>query len=43
MLMSDINLVYFSPSGTTKSVITTLADALDGKRNEFDLLRTPPP
>jgi len=40
--MSDhVNFVYFSPSETTKSVITTLADVLDGEINEFDLLRIP--
>jgi len=43
MSSGHINLVYFSPSGTTKSVITTLAGAWDGERNEFDLLRIPPP
>ena len=42
MLSGQINLVHFSPSGTTKSVITTLASALDGERNEFDLLRISP-
>ena len=41
MSSGHINLVYFSPSGTTKSVITTLADVLDGEINEFDLLRIP--
>ena len=43
MSSGQINLVHFSPSGTTKSVITILADVLDGERNEFDLLRIPPP
>ena len=43
MSSGHINLVHFSPSGTTKSVITTLVGALDRERNEFDLLRTPPP
>jgi len=41
MSSGHVNLVYFSPSGTTKSVITTLAGELDGERNEFDLLRVP--
>jgi len=43
MSSGHINLVHFSPSGTTKSVITTLVGALDRERNEFDLLRIPPP
>ena len=41
LMLSNVNLVYFSPSGTTKSVLITLADNLPGEKKEYDLLRQP--
>lgn len=39
--MQKTNLVYFSPSGTTKSVISTLAEGLPGEKIEYDILQHP--
>ena len=40
--MQNTNLVYFSASGTTKTVATILADSLGAAKTEFDLLRNRP-
>ncbi len=41
--MKSVNLVYFSASGTTKSVISTLYESLGyDEKVEYDLLRQPP-
>ena len=40
--MQNTNLVYFSASGTTKTVATILADSLGAAKTEFDLLRNCP-
>lgn len=41
--MKSVNLIYFSASGTTKSVISTLYEGLgDVGKKEYDLLRQPP-
>lgn len=41
--MKIANLIYFSPSGTTKSVISTLYEGLGyDEKKEHDLLRQPP-
>lgn len=40
--MKEINLVYFSATGTTALVATTLAKGLSPQVNKFDLLRQPP-
>ena len=40
--MKPVNLVYFSPSGTTKSVISTLYEGLGhDEKVEYDLLKQP--
>lgn len=41
--MKPVNLIYFSASGTTKSVITTLSEGMESdEKVEYDLLRQPP-
>lgn len=41
--MKQVNLIYFSASGTTKSVISTLYEGLEHvEKKEYDLLRQPP-
>lgn len=41
--MKSVNLIYFSASGTTKSVISTLYEGLGcDEKKEYDLLQQPP-
>lgn len=41
--MKSVNLIYFSASGTTKSVVSTLYQGLGcDKKKEYDLLQQPP-
>lgn len=38
MQFSEIELVYFSATGTTKKIIHTIGDALSGRKNDHNLL-----
>lgn len=40
--MDTINLVYFSAAGTTKTTAAVLAESMQRKTMEYDLLRQPP-